>query len=140
MARVKINFPEKECKSYTIAVRITDVNYGNHVGNDAIVSIMHEARMQWLTSHGYSELKVGGASLIMADLAVEYKNESFYGDVLSVEICADEISAVSFQIYYNMSNADGKLIALAKTGMVCFDYDARKVKAIPAEFKKFLEG
>ena len=140
MARVKLIFPEKACSDFTIPVRITDINYGNHVGNDAIVSIMHEARMLWLTAGDYSELAVGGASLIMADLAVEYKNESFYGDVLTVKVCADNISTVSFEIYYKLTTEDGKLIALGKSGMVCFDYDVRKVKAIPEKFKTFLEG
>lgn len=142
MARIKLSVPEKKAFTAAIPVRITDINYGNHLGNDAIVSIIHEARMQWLASANYTELAVEGTALIQGDLAVEYKNESFYGDVLDVSIAIDEIQKVNFEIYYEISTErQGKklLIANAKTGMVCFNYESKKVASIPEKFKAFLE-
>ena len=73
MTRVKIDFPEKIIGSVTIPVRITDINYGNHVGNDSFVSIIHEARVQWLSQYGFSELNIAGTSLIMSDLVIEFR-------------------------------------------------------------------
>ena len=78
MARIKINFPEKISASIAIATRITDHNYGNHVGNDAVVSILHESRVQWLALHNFTEFNAGGSSLIMGHLAVEYKKQIIY--------------------------------------------------------------
>ena len=46
MARIKLLMPEQKIFSTDIAVRITDINYGNHVGNDAFVRLIHEARVQ----------------------------------------------------------------------------------------------
>jgi acyl-CoA thioester hydrolase len=141
MARVKLDIPTHKIFTTDIPVRIADINYGNHVGNDALVSIVHEARMQWLTSNNFTELNIGGAALIMADLAVEYKAESFYGDILNVAISIGEITKISFEIFYEITTTrnDKKiLIANAKTGMVCFDYDTRKVTSVPEIFKKFL--
>jgi acyl-CoA thioester hydrolase len=141
MARVKLEVPEHKIFTANIPVRITDVNYGNHVGNDALVSIVHEARMQWLSANNYTELNIGGAALIMADLAVEYKAESFYGDTLNVAISIGEITKISFEIFYEISTTrnDKKiLIANAKTGMVCFDYEARKVTSVPEIFKNLI--
>lgn len=143
MARIKLTLPEQKIFSTEIAVRITDINYGNHVGNDALVSIVHEARMQWLTSLNYTELKIENAALIMADLAVEYKAESFYGDNLSVAISIGEISKVSFEIYYEIitvRNDKTLLIAKAKTGMVCYDYEAKKVTNIPERFFQIIKS
>ncbi len=143
MARIKLTIPEQKIFSTEIAVRITDINYGNHVGNDALVSMVHEVRMQWLTSLNYTELKIENASLIMADLAVEYKAESFYGDVLLIGISIGEITKVSFEIFYEViTNRNDKkiLIARAKTGMVCYDYDAKKVTSIPATFEKIINN
>ena len=74
MARIKIELPENSIASFTIPVRITDINYGNHVGNDSFVAIIHEARMQWLKQYGYTELQVEAVGLIMSDLAVEFQN------------------------------------------------------------------
>jgi acyl-CoA thioester hydrolase len=137
MARVRLDIPAHKIFTTDIPVRITDINYGNHVGNDALVSIVHEARMQWLASNNFTELKIGGAALIMADLAVEYKAESFYGDTLTVAISIGEITKISFEIFYEITTTrnDKKIvIANAKTGVVCFDYGARKVIAIPPIF------
>jgi acyl-CoA thioester hydrolase len=134
MARVKLDIPQNKIFATDIPVRITDINYGNHAGNDALVSILHEARMQWLAHNNYTELNVAGAALIMADLAVEYKAESFYGDTLNISISIGEITKISFEIFYEITTTrnDKKiLIANAKTGMVCFDYEARKVMNIP---------
>jgi acyl-CoA thioester hydrolase len=141
MARIKLQIPEQTIFTTNIPVRITDLNYGNHVGNDALVSIIHEARVAWLTSMQYTELNIEGTSLIMADLAVEYKAEGFYGDTLQISISVSDITKSSFDIYYHITtqiNNNPKLIAKAKTGMVCFDYANKKVVAIPDTFKNIL--
>lgn len=143
MARVKIEIPEQFIASFIIPVRITDINYGNHVGNDAFVSIIHEARMQWLQQHDYTELNIEGIGLIMGDLSIEFKNESFYGDQVEVKISAGEVSRASFNLYYQISakrNNEIILLANAKTGMVCYDYTAKKVVAIPEQLKTILTG
>ena len=143
MSRVKLIIPERKIFSTEIAVRITDINYGNHVGNDAFVRLIHEARVQWLTSKNYTELNIEGVSLIMADLAVEYKGESFYGDVLKVDIAVGEISRAGFELYYQINvNRDGNntLIVKAKTGMVCFNYEEKKVRELPEKFIMLLSS
>lgn len=144
MGRVKIKFPEeKPLFNCTIPVRIGDVNYGGHVGNDAVLSIIHEARMQMLQSFGYTEMNAGGAGLIMADVAIAYKGEGFYNDVLSVGIYVTELTSVSFDLLYHITTErqDEHLeIAHAKTGMVCFDYEARKVTAVPEALKSSLKS
>lgn len=142
MPRVQIDIPKASPLSILrIPVRITDINYGNHLGNDAMVSIIHEARVQFLQQHGFTEINAGGTGLIMNDLAVSFKNESFYGDELEVEIYSDEISKVSFQLIYHIdTRREGKdiTIAVARTTMVCFNYDTRKVSSLPDALKAIL--
>ena len=141
MARIKIDIPEKIIGTFIIPVRITDINYGNHVGNDAFVSIIHEARMQWLKRYDYTELKIEGIGLIMSDLAIEFKSESFYGDVVEVKLGAGDISRVGFDLYYQLfakRDHENILLANAKTGMVCYDYDKRKVTAVPEKLAAIL--
>jgi len=132
MARIRLELPAKTIFRTTIPVRITDINYGNHLGNDSLVSILHEARVQWLSSLGYTELNVGGPGLIMSDLAVEYKNEGFAGDILSIDICVGDVSAVSFELYYKVSNQESVLIAKAKTTMITYEYSKKKVTPVPS--------
>jgi acyl-CoA thioester hydrolase len=51
MAKLNLQLPTTLIFSTKINVRISDINYGNHVGNDSFVSILHEARVQWLKQH-----------------------------------------------------------------------------------------
>ncbi len=143
MARIKIDIPEKIIGTFNIPVRIADINYGNHVGNDAFVSIIHEARMQWLKQYDYTELKIEGIGLIMSDLVLEFKSESFYGDVVEVRIGVADITRVGFDLYYQLfakRDNENILLANAKTGMVCYDYDAKKVSSIPEKLLNILAG
>ena len=141
MARIKIEFPKHIIGLITIPVRIGDINYGNHVGNDSFVSIIHEARLQWLKEHNFSELNIGGAGIIMSDLVIEFKSESFYGDIIEVKLSAGEISRVGFELYYQLSVVrDDKIVVLAnaKTGVVCYDYALKKVVGVPEVLKQLL--
>jgi len=143
MARLKIDIKGDVIAKISLKVRITDINYGNHVGNDAFVAIIHEARMQWLHQYQFTELNIAGTGLIMSDLQLEFKNESFYGDEIEIAICAGEISTVSFELYYRLTtDRDNKniLLANAKTGMVCYDYESKKMVALPNELKKLLQA
>lgn len=139
MSRIRIKLPEKCIAVFTIPVRITDINYGNHVGNNSLVEIIHEARMQFLRQYDFTEMDAGGSSLIMNELVVEFKNESFYKDNPEVKIFVGDISRVSFELFYSISVVRNNLsiiIANAKTGMVCFDYKEKKVVPIPDKLKK----
>lgn len=142
MSRIKIVVPENFSFQCIIPIRITDINYGNHVGNDSMLSIIHEARMQYLQSLGYSEMDVAGVGLIMSDASIEFKSELFYGDNLQVAVAAGDFSRIGFNLYYRLEKitADKKtLIATAKTGMICFDYTVKKIVAIPEEVLKKLK-
>ena len=84
---------------------------------------MHEARLRWLATGGFSELDAGGAGLIMEDAMVQYVAQSFYGEVLDFAIGIGEITGSGIEIYTTITRkADDQLIALVKNGMVFFDY------------------
>lgn len=131
MGRVKLNFPSGNPIFLAhIPVRITDMNYGNHMGNDVMLSIIHDARMQFLASNGFTELNAGGIGMIMADVMIAYKNEALYGDHLEIEIFADGVTSRSFDFLYKIRTIRKGVtieIAEAKTGMVSYDYDSRKI-------------
>ncbi|MCB1184012.1 thioesterase family protein [bacterium] len=118
------------------SVRTTDLNYGGHLGNDRLLSLVHEARVAWLASHGWSELDCAGASLIMADAAVVYQGEGFAGDELAFELGAVEAGRSGFRLACRVTRPrpDGGAdpIALVETGLVSFDYAARRIARLPA--------
>jgi acyl-CoA thioesterase FadM len=142
MQRIKIELPNQFAFITEIPVRITDINYGGHLGNDSVLSIMHEARMQYLKHHGLTELDLGGVGVIMSDVGIQFKNELFYGDVVIASVTAGAFSKVAFDLYYKLERKGDKnlLVAAAKTGMVCFDYEKRKTVAVPEKVRQKLEG
>lgn len=141
MPRIKINLPETFLFSTHIPVRITDLNYGAHLGNDALLSILHEARVQFLRHVGLTEFDPAtGRGTIMADVAIEYKGEGFHGDMLHIRMAADDFSKYGFDVVYDVRNQDGREIARAKTGMLMFDYKARKLQVLSEEAASRLRG
>ena len=138
MARIKIDLPQQFKFSTSIAIRITDLNYGGHVGNDSILSIIHEARVQFLRSFGYQELDMQGVGLIMSDVSIEFKSELFYGKSITAWVAAGEFTSVAFALYYKLElqsseGEDSTLIAVAKSNMVCFDYRKKKIVPVPSD-------
>ena len=133
MPRLKLHPRDAYPFACEIAVRTTDLNYGGHLGNDRLLSLVHEARVAFLADFGLSELDFGGASLILGDTAVVYRGEAFAGDVLRFEVAAGEVGSMGFRIFYRVTRVgDGAGIALVENGMACFDYQARRPVKVPA--------
>ncbi|MBI5856879.1 MAG: thioesterase family protein [Sphingobacteriales bacterium] len=143
MPRIKIRLPGHFNFSCSIPIRITDINYGGHAGNDTLLSLVHEARIQYLQSLGYTEMQFAGVGMIMADAAVEFKNELFYGDTVIASVAVTEISTIGFDLVYRLQKKTGdekKLVALAKTGMICYDYEKKKIVPVPEVARVKLAG
>jgi acyl-CoA thioesterase FadM len=143
MARIKIEMPEHFSFITYMPIRITDLNYGGHVGNDMILSIIHEIRVQFLQHFGYKEFDLEGTGLIMNDVAIEFKNEIFYGDKIKASVVAGEFSKVRFEIFYKLEKETAEkniLVANAKTGMVCYNYADKKIVNVPLTVVEKLKG
>ncbi|PWU01643.1 MAG: thioesterase [Bacteroidetes bacterium] len=143
MPRVRIELPQSFPFTTKIPVRITDINYGGHVGNDTILSIIHEIRVQFLGFYGYEEMNIAGAGLIMSDVAIEFKGELYYGNTIEASAAISEITRSGFEVVYKLEiEKDGKksVIAHAKTTMICYSYERKKILSLPDEVKQKFEG
>lgn len=141
MAKVKIDLPRTFQFRTEIPVRIDDINYGGHVGSDAVLSLLQEARVRMLKEYGWSELRVERAGLIMTDATVVYKSEAFHGDLLVVDIAVADITGLGFDMIYRVTDkATEREVARAKTGFVFFDYATRKAVPVPDGFRKRFDG
>lgn len=136
MTRVHIALPPRMLFQTRITVQIGDINYGNHLANDAVLRLCHEARLRFLQSLGYSEMDVAGAGLIMADAAIQFQGQAFHGDVLCFDIGIGAMGTASFELIYQITReADHAAIACVKNGMVFFDYATQKVVKTPPAFQ-----
>lgn len=136
MARLQLALPEQFIYSTELVVRVNDLNYGAHVGNDSMLVLMQQARIDFYRTHGFkNELNFeGSVGQVISDALVIYKAEAFLGDVLTIQLAIADITKYGFDMLYLVTNKDsGKEVARGKTGIVCFDYDRRMVASIPAQ-------
>lgn len=136
MDRVKIKMPRKFQFTTEMDIRITDLNYGGHVGNDTFLALAHEARSRFLASHDYTELCMENVSLIMSDAAIEFKKELFQGDKVIISVTADGFDKYGFDLYYlfeKMEKAEKLVVAKIKTGMLCYNYTQKKLEFMPGK-------
>lgn len=134
MSRVKIELPDTFAFKTNYKVRVSDINYGGHVGNDAILAIMQEGRLEYLQSLGFKdEVHIDhNIGIIMTDSAVVYKAESFLGDVLEINVTTSDFNKYGGDFNYLLKDiANNKVIAQGKTGFVCYDYKIKKIVPIP---------
>lgn len=136
MERIKLQLPEQFPFSTQLRIRVTDLNYGGHVGNDTFLSLLQEARLQYLQQFGYTELSFAGCGIIVIDAAIEYKLELAQGNVIEISVAAGGFDKIGFDLFYlvELLLPDGKKTAAkAKTGITCFDYALKKKVPVPAE-------
>ncbi len=139
MARIKLELPEIFPFSTELTVRITDLNYGGHLGNADTLVLIHEARVRFLRSFGYSEIDIEGYGTIMIDAVIQFKSQAFAADVLVIVVAAADFSRLGCDIYYRLTNKEtGAVVATAKTGVAVFDYANQKRVSPPDAFVKKL--
>ena len=128
MSRVSIALPETFQFTTELPVLIRQVNSGNHLGNDALISLMNETRVRFTRRQGFLENDVArGLTMVNADLAVLYQSEAHYGEVLVVSIAAVNFHRCGYDFVYRLTDKDsGRAIAQGKTAHILIDAEARK--------------
>ncbi|MBM3171395.1 MAG: thioesterase family protein [Bacteroidetes bacterium] len=136
MSRIKIDLPNDWHFETRVAVRITDLNYGGHVGNQHFLAYMHEARVQWLHIHGWSEMNLEGVGLIMSDASIRFRREVFYGNNLLIKLAVADLGMSSFTLVYGFYEADSmEWVGSGQIGMAFMDYQTRKLATMPQAFR-----
>ncbi|MDO7574654.1 MAG: acyl-CoA thioesterase, partial [Oceanospirillaceae bacterium] len=103
MPLIKINPQFDELFRCSLQVRVADLNYGNHLGNDQILSYFHEGRVLWLNQHSLSEKDVGGCGLIMAATSIEYLAQAYLHQHLELTLGVRAVGKARFTIVYKLT-------------------------------------
>lgn len=143
MERVKVNLPTGFNFSTHLKIRIADINYAGHAGNNSFLSLIHEARQQFLNNFGYSESQIENVALIQADVVIEFKKELNYGDNVKISVAAAGFDKYGFDIFYKLeiiTDESTALSAKAKTGMLCYDYKNKKLMPVPGNIIRVLSN
>lgn len=143
MSSLKSLLPEHFSFTCEIPLRITDLNYGGHVGNDRIMALLQEARVQFLASKGYSELQVEATGMLLTRAQFEIRCELHYGYPLRASVQPINLNSKGFDLFYKLETTiEGRtvLAVLATTTMVCYDYEKKKVGSLSENAKQKLAG
>ena len=137
MPRIKLE--EQSMYEFTFPVTLypRDINNGGHLGNDSLVILIGSARAQMFHSVGFAEgdLGDGKTGIIMSDLVMNYRAESFIFDELQIDTHIGEIRSGGFRIFHRVTKK-GTLVALAETGVMSFDYTIHRLAHVPEVFLK----
>jgi len=124
---------------YPITVQPRDINYGGHMGVDSLISIIAAGRAYLFKCGGMRETNLGDSKtgIIMTDVQINLIAEGFMFDNLEVHTHIGDLTRNGFRLFHKVTRGDS-IIALAEMGFLTFDYDARKVVALPKSFTKAL--
>lgn len=141
MPRIKLEEQPNYEFEHSLSVRVTDLNYGAHLANNAVVELIHEARVRLFHDLRCSEKDLGDGrtGIIMGDLVLNFEREGFLFDVLTIKSHIGEVSQRGFRIFHKICR-DDLTLALAETGLVTFNYRDRQIVAIPQSFREALEA
>ena len=105
MPRVKLDPLSRYQHIYETIIEVTDLNYGNHMGNDALVGIIHRARVHFLHRLAASENNLGDGKtgILLTDLIINYKGEGFLFDKLIVKSSIGELRSKSFRMFHKIA-------------------------------------
>jgi acyl-CoA thioester hydrolase len=141
MPRIQIELPEQFPFSTEVTLYLSHMNYGGHLDNALLLTVVSEARARFFQSLGYSELDVEGVGIIVSDAALQYRSEAFHGEVMVVSMGAADFGSKGCDLLWCMNEkTTNREVARGKTGIVFFDYTTRKVTQVPANFRSRLEG
>ncbi|WP_127716363.1 thioesterase family protein [Halobacteriovorax sp. HLS] len=139
MERVKFKLPQTHLYTTSIKLMVMHMNYGNHLGNDSVLSLAQELRVNWLNSLGHSELDVDGIGLIQTDAMVIYKSEAHLADEIRMDLYLGDFNSKAMDLYCQLTRiSDNQEVARVKTGLLFFDYQTRKIASMSESFSTYL--
>jgi acyl-CoA thioester hydrolase len=109
------------------------VYYANYL------DFLEEARTELLEKKGagVKEMMKEGVFFVVARQEIDYKSPSFYGDTLEIDTRITNIGAAKVTFEYEVNNQDNRLIASAKTILVCVGKDL-KPQAVPERIRQLI--
>jgi hypothetical protein len=91
----------------------------------------------------FSGLNINNYKEDILKIIEKCSNENMNREEILIEIAAGEIARVSFELFYQLSterNQEKVILAKAKTGMVCYQYELKKTVSVPDSLQQILQA
>lgn len=121
-------------------VRFADTDGLGHVNNAVYLNYLEIARVDYLQRVlGRKDIRDFG--VILARAEVDYKSPAYHHEKLLVGCRVDSLGGSSINMSYRIEDKDtGRLVALAKTVLVAYDYALAKPVRVPQEAREKMEA
>lgn len=114
-----------------IPVRISDINYGGHLGHTELIKITHHARVKFFADNSLQEQDLNGAGIIVKSIQATYKAESFFDELLHISIYLQKIDKASCEFRYEISKKDNQEVATVLETVLFMNYATRRIVRVP---------
>jgi acyl-CoA thioester hydrolase len=120
--------------SCPIEVRFRDCDPMGHVNNAVYLTYLEVARFAyWRDVWGGQQW--GDVKFIMARVEIDYKAPAEHRDVLDIRLGITSFGRTSFVFEYDVRDQRQRLVAIARTVQVMYDYANSKSVVVPQEFR-----
>jgi len=123
-----------------IQMRFRDIDGMGHVNNAVYLSYVELARTQFYMHHA-NKRTLDEIDFILAHVEIDFESQATWGDQIQVAVWPSKIGNSSFTLSYEVKEkSSGRILARAKSVLVSYDYETRKSKPIPDEFRTLLQA
>jgi acyl-CoA thioester hydrolase len=123
-----------------IQMRFRDIDGMGHVNNAVYLSYVELARTQFYM-HQANKRTLDEIDFILAHVEIDFESQATWGDQIQVAVWPSKIGNSSFTLSYEVKEKrSGRILARAKSVLVSYDYETRKSKPIPDEFRTLLQA
>jgi len=135
MPRIKFELPESFVFSTDLQIYIGHINYGDHLDNAQLLTLVSEARVRFLKSLAYTELDVAGSAIVVSDHLIQYRSEGFHGETIRISMTPQDFNKYGFDLVYRIDCLEKpRELARGKVGIVFVNKETKKVASVPPEF------
>lgn len=133
----------------TVEVRFADTDAMGHVNNAAYLTYAEIARAAYYEASTGEQMQLGvhGAieGLILAELRMTYRSPAFFGEWITVETRIERIGRTSYGMVHRLSAPEsrygpGRLVAIADSVLVSYDYSAEQPIPVPPALIEAIEA
>ncbi|MGH8248870.1 MAG: acyl-CoA thioesterase [Gammaproteobacteria bacterium] len=122
-----------------ITVIFRDLDVLGHVNHAVYFTYLEVARSMFF-AETLQLRNISHLPFILAEACCTFRSAATFGDRLTVSMAVGRIGHKSFDLIYEITAADGRLIATARTVTVCYDYANEQTTVINEPLRAILEA
>lgn len=121
-------------------VRNTEIDVGQYLTLESLITLLAEARARFLYSKGINEINSEYQGLIVNDLQLNVISRVRAREALLFEVGIEQIAEKSGKMAIKVTRMyDGSLVAKARKGFIQYDYRSNKAISFNSDVKKALD-